>query len=633
MGQYSMNAYDADIYIRQFKGLISNGNDPDGNLEYAVEAENVDTTDGFLQPAADPAVAYIDENKEKSIDELLLDITGYYWEQQFSGKTEIEINALTLKFLQYYTGDTKKINEEGYKSKLRHVIKMNVEFPVETALGYKYVPGEIDIFTSGNGFFFTVSAPDNYLGGTDRCEPLPVTALYKMDGTIDDTFYEGWDMEYPPGYRDLGWSAAIYQGKQTTEEGERPKPGPGGQIHGSGGGTITYTFCDNALYLSNKENGLYCIQAFLKKMNIGGTKPIVQVECYKIETPANFECIETFGERLWGCCSIQDKETVFYSTPYNPFDWQQNNDQPADGAGQINEPNWDGDFFTGLKPFGNALFAFKKHRVWKLNGVDLGTMVITEQYGFGTEFINTVVSSGERLYFANRNGLAIFDGSTVRPLMQDNLRNLWSRVRQSAMDKMRAFLYENRKYCLAVPVNSDENNTLIVYDTIDGTVFFYEDMNIICFRHPIKAQEPIVLWRGETRSNLKRFDFNAWEKNLSGSRATKWMTPWIELGRKDIQKGGHDFYFTPEVKGENAVTFTISFQTEKKTKTKQYTVQPMTAVEIAAGKQGKTKRLHFGGTGRRFRIIIETPSGVDAGKAYKWRLYGGIHLITEIDKD
>lgn len=625
MGQYSMNAYDADIYIRQFKGLISNGNDPDGNLEYAVEAKNVDTTDGFLQPAADPVTIDLKgvSISQKTIDDVCLDLEhGDNW-GVYSPSSQ---TALINKIYDYLTGSTVRITDPEYVSKFRVVGKMKVDVPdYDAEQRVSIVQADLYVFSSGCGLMFYLDE-----GWRTRYGALPVKGILNLDGTTTTEIPsdETWDYTpTPPAtsrYKDLRWAFATYQGFRTHDD-----VPPGTKIHGVPTLGTTYDFCDNAMYLSCKERGLYVVQPYIVTYSDFVPSKIFGVELYKIETPENFDDIAVFGERLWGCSG----ESLYYSAPYKPYDWQQNNDHPADGAGEISEPNWDGDYFTGLSKYGDSLVAFKIHRTWKVTGSDISSNYITEQYGFGTEFPETVVSSGERLYMASANGLAMYDGSTVRPLMQENLRNLWSKVRQSAMHKMRAFLYENRKYCLAVPADSDENNTLIVYDTIDGTVFFYENMNIEGFMNPLSMQEPIALFNEGNRSVLKRFDFNAWEKDLSGTRATRWMTPWIELGRKDIQKGGHDFYFTPEVKGENAVTFTISFQTEKKTKTKQYTVQPMTSAEIAAGKQGKTKRLHFGGTGRRFRIIIETPSGVDAGKAYKWRLYGGIHLITEIDKD
>ena len=55
---------------------------------------------------------------------------------------------------------------------------------------------------------------------------------------------------------------------------------------------------------------------------------------------------------------------------------------------------------------------------------------------------------------------------------------------------------------------------------------------------------------------------------------------------------------------------------------------PLTAEQQAADKQHKYKRLHFGGSGRKFRIIIES-----AANAAPWRIIGGLHLVVETDPD
>ena len=102
----------------------------------------------------------------------------------------------------------------------------------------------------------------------------------------------------------------------------------------------------------------------------------------------------------------------------------------------------------------------------------------------------------------------------------------------------------------------------------------------------------------------------------------------MDFGYKRIQKGGFDLYFIPEVQ-EEEVTFTISIQTEKKKKTKQYVCQPLSEAQKAIDREHRMKRLHFGGSGRKFRIIIETAEGVTA----PWRLIGGLQLVVETDPD
>jgi hypothetical protein len=102
----------------------------------------------------------------------------------------------------------------------------------------------------------------------------------------------------------------------------------------------------------------------------------------------------------------------------------------------------------------------------------------------------------------------------------------------------------------------------------------------------------------------------------------------MDFGIKSLQKGGFELYMIPEVQNE-AVELKISIQTEKKLKTKTYTIQPLTDDQREANKEHRGKRLHFGGTGRKFRIIIETDAGVTA----PWRLIGGLQLIVETDPD
>jgi hypothetical protein len=67
----------------------------------------------------------------------------------------------------------------------------------------------------------------------------------------------------------------------------------------------------------------------------------------------------------------------------------------------------------------------------------------------------------------------------------------------------------------------------------------------------------------------------------------------MDFGYKRIQKGGFDLYLIPEVKND-PVELIISVQTEKKLKTKRYTVNPLTDEQKEAGKEHRGKRLHFG---------------------------------------
>ena len=116
---------------------------------------------------------------------------------------------------------------------------------------------------------------------------------------------------------------------------------------------------------------------------------------------------------------------------------------------------------------------------------------------------------------------------------------------------------------------------------------------------------------------------DSWSTGTPTAAPSRWVTPWNDLGSKQIVKGGFEVYLLCEVK-DDPVTLKISIQTEKKTKTKLYMVNPVTDDT----RQHKQKRIHFGGSGRRFRMIIETEANTPS-----WRLVSGVLIISEIDAD
>ncbi len=96
----------------------------------------------------------------------------------------------------------------------------------------------------------------------------------------------------------------------------------------------------------------------------------------------------------------------------------------------------------------------------------------------------------------------------------------------------------------------------------------------------------------------------------------------MDFNYKSIAKGGYEIYFSPEVKGA-PITFRFTIETEKKSKSKVVTVQPTSFAQ-------KQKRVRFGGTSRRFRLIIEA---LPSPRKAVWRLTGGIQMIVETDPD
>lgn len=347
----------------------------------------------------------------------------------------------------------------------------------------------------------------------------------------------------------------------------------------------------------------------------------------KVETPKNFGVIERHAERIWGGAIEDDPDTLMYSRPFDPTDWTQAgpDEEPEDGAGEVMQPSWDGDSFTALRQFGNQLIAFKKHRVWRILGTDPGEYTFKEQYGGGAPFPNTISVDISQIFMLEREGMSIYDGMSVTPMYRENIEDLWKTVNKNAIDQACGVMF-NQKYYLAFPTgNSTINNALLIFNIQEGSILYFNNISIESF---LAAQEKLYATSATLPGKVMILHWDSWTTGSCSNAATKWVSPWMTLGKKSIRKGGYDIYFQPEVQTQ-AVTLKFSIQTEKKIKSKNYTISPLTQEEVTAGKGFKMKRLHIGGVGRRFRLIIETTTGITK----PWRLVGGLQIIAETDPD
>lgn len=336
----------------------------------------------------------------------------------------------------------------------------------------------------------------------------------------------------------------------------------------------------------------------------------------QVTTPKKFGVIERYAERIWGGAIADDPDMLVYSAPYDPTNWDADVEHPEDGAGDINQPSWDGDSFTALRSFGSQLIAFKRTRVWRILGTDPGEYVFKEQYGGGAPLEKTIAVDNERIFMLTQRGLETYDGMSVSPFQQEYCKDIWARMNKNYLHKACATLWRDKYYC-AIPLGTSTiNNAVIIYDPSENTWLLRDDVYV---EQWLGTENEMYFTSSTTPGKIWKWQEDSWENGATTAN-TYWCTPWNDFGQKRIVKGSFEVYFLCEAKNAPA-TIQISIQTEKKTKTKRYTVQP-----AAEGKGAKQKRLHFGGTGRRFRIIIESEGGV-------WRLVSGIMIVSETDPD
>jgi len=534
MAYFSLHAYDADVWIREFRGLNQADNSLNPDPRYANIAYNAETVHGALQPQPAPVV--------------------------YDGEFPARVETLASFTRRWYTGDgsnTWYVCCAGGKLYQKQAGS-------ETEWDEITLPSGVEAYQCSKWSWVTYEINDDQTGAT-------------IDVLLLSNALDGMIMIIPP---------------------ERPT---------TYGDLEEFTYGAMEAYTYQQ---LHSPKWIISTVNTQGKK---------------FGVIERHMERIWGGAINGEPDMLMYSAPYDPTDWAANAEIPEDGAGDILQPTWDGDMFHALKRFGSQLLAFKKNKIWRIQNASPGEYVFSEQYGNGTPYYSTIAVDKERVFMETIDGLSVYDGMSASPYAREQVEMVWKNVNKSAMDQSCAALFHDRYYVAFPYARSDVNNAMLVYDLTEGTILFYKDFYVESF---MPTDEDLFFTSSTLPGKIFRMQHDSWTCGAASGAAVTWVTPWMDFGYKRINKGGFDLYFQPQVSRE-AVEIKFTIETEKKHKTKRYTIQPLTPEQTLAHKYDRMKRLHFSGSGRRFRIWIETDEGITA----PWRLLGGLQLVVETDPD
>ena len=336
------------------------------------------------------------------------------------------------------------------------------------------------------------------------------------------------------------------------------------------------------------------------------------LEVTKVSTPAKFGAIARYKERVFGTGIINDPDRIYYSAPFNPTNWEQNEDLPQDGAGFLDYPTWDGDSFIAMRPFGSYLLAFKRQTVCILTGADPGEYTIYEGYGTdGPIAENTIVTHQNTALFLTRNGIGMYDGSTLRMIDRDAIAEISKHINYSAINTSAAAFHDG-VYCCAIPIDGAVlPNAVIEYDTTRGTFMLRTGFGVGAW---LKGEGSLLL---TTTENPYRACLWGDSDTYDGKQIDSvWISPWSDAGYKEATKSG--FRLRALIEGEGTVDFSV--QTERKTKTKTIAVQnPDTQKKKMISKSVSNK-------GRQYRWKIES-------KGIPFVVNNGIQLEIELDSD
>ena len=331
-----------------------------------------------------------------------------------------------------------------------------------------------------------------------------------------------------------------------------------------------------------------------------------------------FATLGRHAERIWGTGAEGYPDSIFYSRPYDPFNWTNVAETPELGGGVINQPTWDGDKFIALEPFGGYLLAVKEQTIFEIRGTDPSSFTITEAYGTdGPVEERSICTDRTSMLYLSQNGIGLYDGNTLRLLSRDALYETM-RMRMEGMDGAARACVCNHIYYLAMcikEIESDvlsENNTVLEYDTERGTFMVRKGMRVKDFFsvggtvYFTQADEPFeVLRYGDPESG----------GYLGAPMECLWETPWLDLGKAYMKR---DFVlrFTADA-DENDVPIEMTIKTERREKTRVVLLQ----------RQRKDYRVKIQVSGVRMKLRIRSHA-----KAAGWRIYGGVQAEYSVDE-
>lgn len=374
---------------------------------------------------------------------------------------------------------------------------------------------------------------------------------------------------------------------------------------------VTYEAAENGatvdtLIMSNEKDGMIAVYGSDLRVE---RKALAIGDDY---AEVKFAVLCRHAERIWGAGAAGYPDSVFYSRPYDPFNWTSVPETPELGGGVINQPTWDGDSFIALVQFGGYLLAMKPNTIFEIRGTDPGSFTISEAYGTdGAICAQTIAVDRLQMIYLARGGLGSYDGSTLSLLSRDALYETM-RLRMPGLEEKATACVSDHVYYLALGVRGSygdtigENNAVIEYDTERGTFML---------RTGLRVKDFFALG-GEIyyTDALPPYDVYRYNDPRSGSYIgapiqALWETGWLDLG-KEVKKRDFVLRFTADA-DQNDVPLEVSMITNRREKTRVVLLQ----------RERRDYRVKIQLSGIRVKLRIR-----GRARAAGFRIYGGVQV-------
>lgn len=397
---------------------------------------------------------------------------------------------------------------------------------------------------------------------------------------------EGW-IQRASGFLSSKWSCVTYEAQED-------------------GATV------DVLILSNALDGMVALfgsdlRAERKALTIGDDHADVR-----------FAQLGRYAERIFGTGAPGYPDSVFYSRPYDPFNFSGDAQSPELGGGVIAQPTWDGDSFMALENFGGYLLAVKQRTAFEIRGTDPSSFTITQAFGTdGPLEARTIATDQQSMFFLSQGGIGLYDGATLRLLSRDALFDTM-RMRMEGKAHLSTGCVCDHVYYLALAVRENENdvvsenNCVIEFDAQRGTFMVRKGLRVKDFYalggrlYFTQADAPyeVLLYADE---NARGY--------LGEPMESLWQTPWLDLGKAQIKR---DFVlrFTAEA-DEDDVPLLLTVATERREKTKTVLIK----------KRRRDYRVKIQTSGRRVQLRLASHA-----RAAGWRILGGVQAEYTVEE-
>ena len=397
---------------------------------------------------------------------------------------------------------------------------------------------------------------------------------------------EAW-IERATGFKSDNWSYVTYEAVEAEETAD-------------------------ILIMSNAYDGMIAIYGSDLRVE---TKALTIGDDY---AEVKFGVLGRHAERIWGSGILDMPDAIFYSKPYDPFDWTADTKTPELGGGLIQQPTWDGDEFIALRPFGGYLLAIKRNTVFEIRGTDPSSFTITEAYGTdGPVQDRTVVVDRLRVFFLAQGGLGMYDGSTLALLAKNALYETM-RMRMEGKQVAASACVCDHVYYLALCVKEregdvlNENNLVIEFDSERGTFMIRKGLRVKDF---YALDGKVYFTQADAPFEVLRYNDPESGSYLGQPIESVWETPWLDLG-KNMMKRDFTLRFTADADTDD-VPIDVTIVTDRREKTKTVLLQS----------DRRDYRVRIQNSGVRVKLRIESNL-----RSAGWRIYGGVQVDYSLDE-